>query len=285
MDWRGIAFVSGFFATVVYLLYQAWRGRHGWLTSGWAEARGLPLTEENRGFVLTYVRRTRSLRLAGGLISYLGPVVYFVWTERTPPGVFADTAWLWVLGGYLMGALVAEVTIPRPREEGDRQAALRPRELPAYLPARVTWSMWILAFIAIGLTPIYGLVPLRVQRVSDAAFFALGVAAVILAAGVEAFQRFIVRRAQPFISTDLLRADDVLRSASINALAAAGIGLILLILAYQVSTIGVSTDVQGLRWLGWAGFAGWLAAMIAWIRLSRPEKLRPGRIKVLGPQT
>ena len=282
MDWRGVLFLSSVVIALAYILYQGWRGGHGWLTSGWAEARGLPLTEENRGFVLAYIRRTRSLRLAGGLIGYFGPIAYTVWSGKPPFGE-GESFWGLVLGGYLVGSLVGEVTIRRPTSGGGRKAALRRRELPDYLPARVTWGMRVLALIATCLIPVYDLVPLRVQRVSDPEFFAWGVGAVVLAAAVETFQRFILGRPQPFISAGLLQADDLVRAASINALAAAGIGLLLLIVGYQVSTIGVSTDVQGLRWLGWAGLAGWLAAMMIWIRLSRPEKLRPERIKVLDP--
>lgn len=65
MGWIEIVILSPVFATLAYVLYQGWRGRHRWGTSGWAEARGLRLTEDNRSFVQTYVRRTRSLRLAG----------------------------------------------------------------------------------------------------------------------------------------------------------------------------------------------------------------------------
>ena len=280
MDWRGVLFLSSVVIALAYLLYQGWRGGHEWLTSRWAERRGLPLTAENRSFVLAYIRRTRSLRLAGGLIGLLGPIVYSVWSGKSPPFQGLE-GWVLVLGGYLAASLVAEVTIRRPVGESGRQAALRPRELPAYLPTGVSWSMRVLALIAVCLIPVYGLLPLQAQRVSDPAFFVWGISSAILAAAVESFQRFIVRRPQPFVTTDLLQADDLIRAASINALAAGGIGLLLLIVGYQVSTIGVSTDVDGLRWLGWAGLVGWLAALMAWIRLSRPEKLGPGRIKVL----
>lgn len=116
---------------------------------------------------------------------------------------------------------------------------------------------------------------------SVAAFVGWGVAAVILTTAAESFQRFIIRRPQPLVSDSLLEADDVARAASIQALGAAGIGLLLLIVSYQVNTIGVSTDVRGLRWLAWMGLVGFVAAVWTWISLSDPEKSRGLRVRTL----
>jgi hypothetical protein len=57
---------------------------------------------------------------------------------------------------------------------------------------------------------------------------AFAAAVVVLGAGLEAIERWLVRRPQPFTDPELVAADDAIRAQSIHAVAGAGLALLLL---------------------------------------------------------
>lgn len=167
-----------------------------------------------------------------------------------------------IFAGYLLGVLCAEISLPRPihtshpidtshpsqtshtshpshtappshtaRPIGTRRvASLVPRDLEQYLPRhsvvaqRATAAAGAIGTVAIGLVPYSA-------SVSSPSVGALGVwaaAILALAAGLEAVERWIVRRPQPFMGRDLVAADDAIRAQSIQAFASAGLALLLL---------------------------------------------------------
>jgi MFS-type transporter involved in bile tolerance (Atg22 family) len=75
-----------------------------------------------------------------------------------------------------------------------------------------------------------GLVPYR-ESFSNPGLASLVVGAVVVlvfGAGLEAIERWLVRRPQPFTDPPLVAADDAIRAQSIHALAGAGLALQLL---------------------------------------------------------
>jgi hypothetical protein len=182
--------------------------------------------------------------------------------------------------GYLLGAVLAELTVRRPRAEVPT-ASLVPRRVADYLPARYTAMLRASAAVGLVLVPLTLTLPDRPVDVSEAemlppALILTMVLAILV--GVELLQRYIVDRPQPAVEDDLLRADDAIRSASVHALAGAGIALELLIVAVEIGNLGFVSDVQVLRWtLPWIGLVCFLAALGSWIHVTRPRRWRVGR--------
>jgi hypothetical protein len=132
--------------------------------------------------------------------------------------------------GYLLGVLIAEVSLVRPADGPRRTAGLQRRELAAYLPRRIVLAQRAAAGAgAVGTVGI-GLVPYAAAvhnpRLASLALAALAVLA--FGAGLEAIERWLVRRPQPFTSPPLVAADDAIRAQSIHAVAGAGLALALL---------------------------------------------------------
>ena len=256
------------------------RGRsRRWQPSEWARDMGLALTARNEALVRSYIARTRTLRAAGALIGLIAPTVYSAFAGEEPPEPF-DFGLFNALVGYLIGAVAAEVTIRRPRADVPT-ASLVPRDVADYLPAVFTTALRAAAAAALVLIPLFLWLPHReneMARVEMLPAMLVGPMVVIVLAGVELLQRYIVKRPQPAVEVDLLRADDAIRSASVHALAGAGIALQLLVVAVEIAGIGFVSDIQVLRWtLPWIGLACFAASLGAWIHITRPERWHVGR--------
>jgi hypothetical protein len=213
----------------------------------WSGDHGLQLTPESRALVARHLRSARVWRTWGGVAGALLPsLVEFAWSGRVQVLGFgtddnsAPLAFGTIFVGYLLGALCAEVSLSRPVDGARRAAILARRELDDYLPRRIVLAQRVLAVAcALGVLVI-GLVPYP-QAVSNPGPLGLALAAAaVLAfgAGLEAIERWLVRRPQPFTSRPLVAADDAIRSHSIHALAGAGIALLLLLCS------GVSIGLQ-----------------------------------------
>jgi hypothetical protein len=193
------------------------------------------------------------------------------------------------LAGYLAGVLVAEFRWARPRAGVVRSAALVPRRLGDYLPARVLAGMRLAALAVAGLVPVlaWGPVapaPVRALVVGGRGG-ALATAAVTLAAAVavEWLLRRLVARPQPAVDPAGLAVDDALRSTSVHAAAGAGLAIVLLGLSLQVSNLAANlgagpgrTALVALSW-GWAA-----AALAAWARVGHPRRWPVRRLAVGG---
>ncbi len=217
-------------------LYRAYRPEKR-LVDAWADEHGLALTPENRPLVARYLRKSRVLRTWGGVAGALLPsMVEFAWSGRVQvlgfgtDGESAPLAFGTIYVGYLIGALCAELSLARPPAGRRRAASLVRRELGHYLPRSLIRAQRAAA-VAGGLgTLALDLVPYP-ESVSSPGAASLVVGAVVVlafGAGLEAIERWLVRRPQPFTSPPLVAADDAIRAQSIHALAAAGLALQLL---------------------------------------------------------
>jgi hypothetical protein len=189
----------------------------------WARDRGVALTPATRPLVARYLHSARVLRAWGAAAGAIAPTLISLVAHGRlevlgfgTDGDSAPLAFGSIFVGYLLGALCAEVSLARPAGGARRSASLVPRELPAYLSRR-----WLLAqrgaaaagaagAVAIGLVP-------------------LAVAIVAFGAGLEAVERWLVRRPQPFTEQAVVAADDAIRAQSIQVVSGAGLALLLLL--------------------------------------------------------
>lgn len=257
-----------------------WSRARRWRPEELARDLGLEITPRNEAFVRSYINRTRILRTAGGVAGLVAAAVYKAITEEEPPEPFDFSLFNGLLG-YLLGAVAAELTFTRPSAKLPA-ASLEPREVAAYLPTALRTTLRISAGAGLVLVPLFVVLPHReseMARVETLPTAILISMILIVLAGVELLQRFIVARPQPAVDVDLLRADDAVRSASLHALAGAGIALELVIVSVEIAAIGSVSDVQLLRWtLPWIALACFLSSLAAWMHVTRPAHWRVRRL-------
>jgi hypothetical protein len=226
----------------------------------WGRARGLELTPDNRPMVGAYLRSARVLRTWGALTGVLLPsLVELALRGRvqilgfgTDGSANPYSGPMWVFIGYLLGALYAEVSLARPLHPARRSASLVPRQLGDYLPRRLLRAQRALGIIVVLGVVAIGVVPYpegtaepdAVGLLSGGAFFAA------FAAALEALERWLVRRPQPFTGPSLVAADDAIRAQSVHSLAGAGLAL-LLIACSGIFAALTASDLPVLRWTMW----------------------------------
>jgi hypothetical protein len=262
-----------------------------WRTMGeeqlvrWAQARGLELTPDNRPVVVRYLRRARWLPVVGALVAVLLPTVVelVLHGELVILGFHSDGSGAPYAGpieayiGYLLGALCAELSLARPMGATRRAASLTPRELTDYLPRRLLRAQRLLGVAVVVGVPVTGLVPYPPAAADvDWSALAIGAAAFgAFAVGLEALERWVVRRPQPFTSPSLVAADDAIRAQSVHAIAGAGLALLLVVLSGIFAVLTVA-DVDVLS------ATMWLPALVAFvlsIRACRDIGQQPWRVR------
>ena len=186
-------------------LSRARRYRSTWSTVGWASA-----------MFLAYQFRPVSLSF--------GPGLHPIYTDLLLMG----------FGGYLLGAIAAELHHLRGRTSGVRTASLSPRDPSKYVPARQRLRLRLVA--SGSLLAVVGYCVLHVVQYRARSFsvsiVAYGVVTAIVWVVVESAERAVVRRARPALPEDLAAGDDAIRAAAAQTLATGGAGFILLLTAW-----------------------------------------------------
>jgi hypothetical protein len=253
--------------------------------TSWASAAGVPLTAENRRAVRRYLTWSRRCRRAGGVAGFILPNLYLGIVDHS----FAGFPFPFVLGGYLLGAVVAEVAVNRP---GPRSGAalLVARRLDDYLPGYVLVLQRALPVVAVvllgafALSPYPDLTPVpRVDPNAVGGFAVPAASAVATALVIEALQRLIVARRQPVTSAGDLAVDDAIRSSSLHVLAGAGLAMLLLAVAVEVGALAVFAGASD--WpvpLAWVPLAGLVAVLVLaglffWLRFATAHGFRVRR--------
>jgi hypothetical protein len=242
------AVLAAILAVVIpWQLFRAHRFDEG-ILEHWADDHGVELTPENRPMVRHYLRKARLLRTWGGVAGATLPsLIDLVVNGRVQvlgfgtDGESAPLGFGTIFVGYLAGALVAELSLVRPIGPARRAARLAPRTLADYLPYRFVLAQRALAVVAgLGLLAI-AVVPYPDSVSSPGLPSSIAMAAGVLAfaAGVEAVERWFVRRPQPFTNPALVVADDAIRGQSIRAVAASTLSLLLLLCC------GLALGLQG----------------------------------------
>ena len=98
-----------------------------------------------------------------------------------------------------------------------------------------------------------GLVPYDPQEAAEPGWLGLITGAAAFAAfalGLEALERWLVRRPQPFTSPSLVAADDAIRAQSLHSLAGSGLAL-LLVACSGIFVALAASDLAVLRWTMW----------------------------------
>jgi hypothetical protein len=230
------------------------------LLAEWAGAHGLELTPENRPTVARYLRRARVLRTWGALGGLFIPsLVEFALSGRVQVLGFgtdgSSAPYAGPIGayvGYLFGALCAEVSLARPVDPARRSASLVPRDLADYLPRRLLYVQRALGLAVVLGVLTLGLVPYDSQAAEPEWLGLLGGAGAFaaFAGGLEALERWLVRRPQPFTSPSLVAADDAIRAQSVHSLAGSGLAL-LLVACSGIFAVLARADLAVLRWTMW----------------------------------
>jgi hypothetical protein len=254
-----IALVLG--VSVPVVLARAYAKVNDELLAEWAQAHGVELTPESRQMVARYLRKSRVLRTWGALaglflpslaeLALNGRVQLLGFGTDGSAAPYAGPIGAFV--GYLVGSLYAEVSLARPVDRARRSASLVPRELADYLPRRLLRAQRALGIAAVFGVLVLGLVPYDPREAAEPEWLSLLTGAAVFAAfavGLEALERWLVRRPQPFTSPSLVAADDAIRAQSVHSLAGSGLAL-LLVLCSGICVALAASDVDVLRWTMW----------------------------------
>jgi hypothetical protein len=233
-------------AVVVAVIgFAVWRAAAltGAEVAGWARAHALVLTAENQPMVTWYLRTSALLRTLGVLAGLLLPSLVVTVFGLDSPG---PSGWSLIFGGYLLGALYAEVALARPREG---RALLVPRALGDYLPRRLVRAQRVVGLAAcLGAVMALGWVEADAFVGTRAWLVGAAVTGLAVAFGLEWLERWIVRRPQTVTSPSMVSADDAIRAQSVHSMAGAGLAMALVALGVVASYLAAS-DVQELRWI------------------------------------
>lgn len=203
----------------------------------WADAHALTITPVNRPLVEHYLATARKLRTLGAVAGlFLAPLlVWAVGAEGGRANLF------WILPGYLLGALYAELALNRPLD-AKRAAALTPRHVADYLPQRLLLAQRTAGVLCALGGVVVAMSGLGQESASDGALLAPATIGTALAIGLELIERHIVRRPQPVVAPDLLAADDAIRSQSVHSVAGSGVAMLLLAAGAVPFAVAQSTD-------------------------------------------
>ncbi len=241
--------VTTVFSLVPAILFLWWGFKPmGARIDVWAQARGVPLTDETRPSVTARLHRARRWRTVGFTLGWLAPYAH-LWLTRS--AFDQPSLGYLTLVGYVVAALCAELSSPR-RSSTSGAAELSVRDVERYLPTAARKWVHVVAGASVAATAANALLPQRPAGGSpDAGGFALGTVVVLaLLVAAEILPRIVVRHAQPFHSSDLLTADDALRSWSAHAVVGALLASMLFVLSRQVMQLGSESNLQLLRWTG-----------------------------------
>jgi hypothetical protein len=246
--------------------------------SGWSRRYGLSVTAENRPRVEHYLRRTRLLQICGAAIGWVAAPLYIALVGRPFP--LGDSWVALAIGGYLIGAVLAEIIVGRaPRGVSRvRSAALVPRMLRDYLPAGSLWAIRVLPAVTLALSVVAALGGRAMQSPDASTVVAVGALAALSIAfsvTIEWLLRAIVARRQPATSRAMIEADDALRASSLHALSAGAVALLMLGVAWALVIIGtIAAPESGGGLLTTLAAVIDVLAMIAWLVLGHPRSWR-----------
>jgi hypothetical protein len=281
MNWRYWLGPAAFWALpAAYVLIRGIPAPRPGQVLAWAEVYGLELTAANRPVVERYLRRTKRLRTIGALGGLVFSIGFTAATQGRAANSLGGNGLLLAAAGYVLGALVAEALLSQPERRLARAASLEPRTLSQYLPGYAIWAQRVLPVLAVVLVPVYAALEGQASSRLPGLPQFVAVAAGLVAAGLalEGIERMIVRRAQPVVAPDLLLADEAIRASSIHAMAGAGNALLLLGLAYLLSTLVTATSIRALSWtFGILSFVALGLALSSWIDLGHPRSWRMRR--------
>ena len=241
----------------------------------WARGHDLTLTDETRPIVTIYLRNSRHLRQLGavGALFIAAAVTAGTGVDLHVPGM------VWILCGYVIGSLWAELALAHVPSSGARSASLETRRLRDYLPLPMVVAEVALPLIAGALSIVsFAADPsTRPNNSTNVELFvvgspevmrqgavATGAVAVALMIAVAVGQRLLLRRPQPLCRPEELVIDDAMRSTSIHLVGATGLVVAAMTMAQQLGYLSnlVSGTMQTVLIL--AAVAAVAASLLIW---------------------
>lgn len=234
----------------------------------WAVDHGLVVTDRSAPLVLAYVRRQVRARVAGASAGAVGALVVGLLHPAVGGNPVAGSWLLWLLLGWLIGAVAAELAMAR-GGTGSATASLAPRSVDAYLPR---WLHRLPAAVAVAtaaaavtttLVPDPSSAAPGDERLPVATLLTIAAVALGFGAVVTAGMHAVVARRQAAADADVLAADDAMRSSAVHHLAGAGSGALLLLAAELASrALGPHHPPGGLAIVVPLGL--WATGILAW---------------------
>ena len=209
----------------------------------WASSAGLELTDTTRPEVRRHLTWRRRARTVGGLVGFLAPLIYAriaeaaLGREVITESDVGGWSLLLMFAGYLLGSVVAELVINRPR--GQQGPTMRgSRRVGEYLSQYLLVIQRSLGIACAALVGAYVLLSLflRMPEPSVGSFAVYGSVGVGVAAVIEALQRVIIGRPRA-ANPGALAVDDAMRSSSVHLVAGAGIAILIFFAAVLVSAL------------------------------------------------
>lgn len=234
--WLMSAVLTGFVAAclVGFLARKADDPRE---LAGWARAHGVALDERTRPVLAYFVRLTILLRVVGGVG---GMLLGSLFDDAVGADTSADFGfWVWVLAGWMAGAVWAERHLPRPH--GAAVASLTPRRLADYLPIGLRLAPAGGAAAAAAIAGV-GLIVRPEARFETPALVLTVAGATASALLVTWAQRSVVDRRQSVTHPDLVAADDAIRASTVHNLGGGGAALTLLLAADTLDRVVTAGD-------------------------------------------
>ncbi len=201
---------------------------------------GAPETPAARRLYGAYLSRARRYRSSWSAAGW-GAAIFLGWqfqpvTLTFGPGahpVYADLL-IMGFGGYLSGAIGAELHHLRGRAGRVRTASLDPRSPARYVSTRMQVRLRAIVAFAVLAAAGYGVLHLTRFHSHPFSFAVVGftLAAVIVWIVVEAAERAVVGRARPALPEDLASGDDAIRAAATQTLVTGGAGFVLLLVSW-----------------------------------------------------
>jgi hypothetical protein len=259
---------------VVYrFVVQAYLPVDGTDLDAFAALYRAPVTPATRRLYGAYLSRARRYRSTWSSLGW-GTGLFLSYQFRSAnagfgPGLHPIYADLLVMGfgGYMLGAVAAELHHLHGPASGVRIASLSPRDPSDYVPASERLRLRLVASgSALAVVGYYVLHFAQYRaRSFSVSVVVYGAAATIVWVVIESAERAVVRRARPALPQDLAAGDDAIRAAAAQTLAIGGAGFVLLLTAW-VSFAAA----QNLETTAWAPvyWAVAIASMIGAVRLA-----------------
>jgi hypothetical protein len=208
---------------------------------------GVTPTASTRRLFAAYLSRSRRYRTGWSVVVWMSALVLAggLGAHTIGLGTAAHPAYgdllLTGFGGYLLGAMVAELHHLRPPRAAVRMASLSPRKVSDYASKSQRWLLRATVIVT-GVVLIVGLGAHRYgsdagRRGFPIAAVGFSVAAVVVWLVVERTQRAIVERARPAMPDDLARGDDAIRRTSVETLSIGGAGLVAFLTTWVITSL------------------------------------------------